>query len=83
MKNSAEFNIDLNAKDNDGWTAFHWACFNGHTSIIKIMISKSESLKLNLTARANNGKTVFQLAQDYGKSKVVNLIKSKMPIIAF
>ena len=27
MKNSAKLNIDLNAKDDDGWTAFHLACY--------------------------------------------------------
>ena len=64
-------------------TAFHLACFEGYTSIITMMISKSESLKLDLTARDNDGKTGFQLAQDEGKSKVVNLIKSKMPNLAF
>ena len=28
-------NIDLNAKDINGWTPFMKACFNGYTDVIK------------------------------------------------
>ena len=83
MKNSAKFNIELNAKDNDGRTAFHDACYCGETSIVKFMISNSDSFNLDLTARDNDGKTGFQLAQDEEESEVVYLIKNKMPNIAF
>ena len=31
IKNSTECNIDLNAKRNDGMTAFHNACLKGHS----------------------------------------------------
>ena len=83
MKNSARFNIELNAKDNFfGWTAFHYACLYGYTSIVDMMINNSESLKLDLTARTKRGNTGFQLAQDWGHTNVVNLIRSKMPRIA-
>merc|ERR1739848_294173 len=37
MKNSAEFNIDLNNKDDNGETAFHVACYNGHSKIAKMI----------------------------------------------
>ena len=82
MKNSAKFNIELNAKTNAGRTGFHYACMEGRTSIVDMMINNSESLKLDLTARTNNGKTGFQLAQDGEETEVVNLIQSKMPKIA-
>ena len=32
MKNSAKFNIDLKAQNNDGFTAFHLVCICGHSS---------------------------------------------------
>ena len=83
MKNSVKFKIELNAKDNIGFAAFHWACCNGRTSIVEMMINNSESLKLDLTARDNEGKTGFMFAQDFGKTDVVNLIQTKMPQIAF
>ena len=82
MKNSAKFNIELNAKTSSGWTAFHFACMYGITSIVDMMINNSESLKLDLTARDIDGKTGFQWAQFQGHINVVNLIRSKMPRIA-
>ena len=82
MKNSAKLNIDLNAKDITGNTAFHLACMDVRTSIVDMMINNSESLKLDLTARDKWGRTGFQWAQVFGRTKVVNLIRSKMPRIA-
>ena len=77
MKNSAQFNIDLNAKDNYGRTAFHWACYwYRSTNVIDIMINNSESFNLDLTARDNDGKTGFQLAQEKGNTDVVNMIRT-------
>ena len=34
-----EFNIDINAVDNDGNTALHFACENGYKEIVKYLIS--------------------------------------------
>ena len=76
IENSAMLNIDLNAKNNDGLTAFHYACTWGNTSIVEMMINNSESLKLDLDS------TGFQWAQGCGRTDVVNLIRRKMPQIA-
>ena len=35
MKSSAKYNIDLNAKNNDGQTAFHGAHRNRNTNIVE------------------------------------------------
>ena len=82
MKNSDKFNIELNAKDNGEYTAFHLACVNGSLRIVDMMINNSESLKLDLTARNQWGQTGFHCAQLRGHTDVVNLIRSKMPRIA-
>ena len=88
MKNSAEFNIDLNAKDDnnsmtDGWTAFHLACLYGRTKIVDMMMDNSELFKLDLVAKDNTGQTGYMLAKHVRKRYVVNLINRKMPSIAF
>ena len=84
IKNSARLNIDLNAKDNGGRTAFHWACYwYRSTNVIDIMINNSESFNLDLTARDNDGQTGFQMAQERGRTNVVNMIQTKMSQIAF
>ena len=48
VQKSAEFNLDLNSKDDDGTTAFHWACINGHSmgnfTIAKMIVQKSAEL---------------------------------------
>ena len=83
MKNSVEFNINLNAKDFLGRTAFHWLC--SRTSIpsrlVQMMIDNSEAIKLDLSSRDNSGVTGYFLAKN--NSKVEELIKTKMPSIAF
>ena len=83
MENSVEFNIELNAKDNFGETAFHYACEFGRKSIVELMIINSDSLNLDLTATDNQGRTGFKLAQVRENHEVVSLILSKMPNIAF
>ena len=82
MKNSAEFNIMLNGKNKIGMSAFHWVCGNDHTSIIEMMISKAESLKLDLAARNNRRRTGYEVAKYNGESEAVNLIKSKLCSLA-
>ena len=73
LQKSKEFKIKLNAKDKNGQTAFHLACKRGYTSIVKIMIENSDSIRLGL--RDNDGKTGFQLAQGDQKTDIINLIK--------
>ena len=37
MKNSIDLNIDLEAKDNDGYTALNYACYNNHPKIVEMI----------------------------------------------
>ena len=37
MKNSIDLNIDLEAKDNDGYTALSYACYNNHPKIVDMI----------------------------------------------
>ena len=38
IKKSADLNIELNAKDKYGMTAFHFACKNGHLKVRSRMV---------------------------------------------
>ena len=51
IQKSAEFNIDLNAKDEDGMTAFHLACTRGRKNIVEMIIDNAESFKIDLTKK--------------------------------
>ena len=58
---SLEFKIDLNAKNEDGATAFHLACMYGGSKIAERLIQKSIDFNINLNAKDNGGLTPFHL----------------------
>ena len=60
---STKYGIDLNARDNDGITALHWACQEPDTQeTVKIMIELSTKYGIDLNVRDNNGKTPLHYA---------------------
>ena len=54
--------IDLNAKTKNGYTGFHWACIQGHSDIINVLIDDADALDIDLNATNNSGKTAFHMA---------------------
>ena len=63
---------ELNIKDEDGWTAFFWACNKGHKDVVKLLLDSSERIELN--ARTNNGNTAFMTSCKNGHKNVVQLL---------
>ena len=59
IQKSAKFNIDLNAKDIQGKTGFHWVCIKNETEIAEMLIQKSAELKIDLNAKDQYGITAF------------------------
>ena len=41
-------NIDLNARSNNGKTAFIWASFNGHEDVVKLLLEYSKVFDINI-----------------------------------
>ena len=80
--------IELNAKDNRGWTAlifamnacqrcsggtaFVFACGEGQTDVVKLLLHHSE--KIDFNARDNDGQTVLMLACQRARKIIVKLI---------
>ena len=62
---------DVNAKNNDGWTALIWASRNGYTEIAKLLIDKGA----DVNAKNNYVWTALMLASRNGYKKVVELLK--------
>ena len=54
IQKTVEFSIDLNAEDNDGYTAFHNACKNGHFEVVEILMQKSIELEIELNSYTDN-----------------------------
>ena len=40
--------IELNARDNSGWTAFLKACYFGHKDVVKLLLKYSEFVDINI-----------------------------------
>ena len=65
--------IELNTSDIFGWTAFIYACTNGHTDVVKLLLDTSE-MNIDLNARSNEGSTAIMLACRHGHKDVVQLL---------
>ena len=60
IQNSDEFLIDLNARDNNGATAFEKACQQGKKNIVEMMIDKNKGV---LVDRRNAGSFNIDLSE--------------------
>jgi cytohesin len=62
-----EKGADVNAKKNDGWTPLHDASWEGHDSVVSILLEKGA----DPTITDENGKTPLQIAQEKNKQNCV------------
>ena len=62
--------IDIDKTVNYGNTALHFAAYNGHLEVAKLLLAKGGSLDL----LNNEGKTPLHYAAKYGKSQVAELL---------
>ena len=60
----------LNIKDKNGWTAFMWACRNGHKDVVKLLLDNSERIELNATTTV--GSNAFMLSCYKGHKDVIH-----------
>ncbi|TVY14064.1 Ankyrin-2 [Lachnellula arida] len=65
--------IDVNARDQDGWTPLHWACRNRYVETIKDLIGRDAVL----SARTNNGWTPWHVALYHDNGEFEDLLKTK------
>jgi uncharacterized protein len=55
-----ENGADLEAQENDGWRALHWAAIHGNLPFIQELISRYH---VDINARMNDGRTALRLAR--------------------
>ena len=75
--NEKDLDIELNCHENDeyGWTAFSVACSNGHTDIVKLLLTHPGSKVINWNAtRDTRGGTAFHVACFFGFKDIVQLL---------
>ena len=60
IKHCDEKKIVYNKVDNEGWTAFHHACYNGgFKNVVKMLVNHNEKLGIDLDHVENDGKTGY------------------------
>ena len=53
-----ECKINLNAKNGDGKTGFHYAFESGRIELVKVLIKNSVEFNIDLNVKDRDGKTV-------------------------
>ena len=81
IRNSAALCIDLNTKDDHGYTAFHLACDRGHANVAKMIMANSAALKIDLNTKSEFGDTPYHSACYKGHTKVVQLMLDQSKIL--
>ena len=73
-------NMDFNAKDTFGMTAFHYACAHGLIQEIKLFLVYAKELGINLFATNKNGETPLDLAKK-NNHHVENMETDILPLL--
>jgi len=78
--NSGE--IGLEYIDKNGWTALHWACYNGNKKIVKLLIENNVKIDRKTYngihgSEELKGKTAMEIAMSMGHKDIANAIKIK------
>ena len=75
LKNSDTLNVDLNAKDHEGGTAFHYACSNGQLKLAKLLMKNSIEFNIELEHIDNDGRLVSNSDSDLMNNEMFILLR--------
>ena len=65
---------NMNNEDDNGFTAWHWACINGRTETAQLIIEYSKDFGIDLNAKDKHGFTAFHKACYNGRIETAQLI---------
>ena len=72
-----KYGADLNAQDNDGYTALMYSVINGITSSVDYLISKGA----NTSVKNNEGLTAMELAEIKGLKRTKRVVREIRDIV--
>ena len=64
--------IDIDCSDDNGYTAMHWACWNGQVEVLRVLLAAQSQGSIN--KRDNLGRTPLMSALEYGEVECVRLM---------
>ncbi|MBI4654475.1 MAG: ankyrin repeat domain-containing protein [Nitrospirae bacterium] len=73
VRTSIDKGADINAKDNDGFTALMFASYSGHTDIVEVLLAKGA----DVNAESNDGLTALMSASSKGHTDIVEVLLAK------
>lgn len=65
--------VDINMRDEDGYTALMWAARRGHLSAVRLLNKKGADLQLRTPA----GSSAYKLATNFGRYDVADYLKQE------
>ena len=65
--------INIDKKDNKGWTALMYASFNGQSDIVSMLIEKGA----DVNTRDNKGFSAFHIAHYNQHAEIVSMLQKK------
>ena len=72
-------NIDLNAKNGYGQTAFMFACRKGHKDVVRLLLDHSDKY-IDLNANDKDGMNAFEVARNNGHTDLIYITDKKVLI---
>ena len=68
---------DFHEMDYDGWNGFHYACNNGYTKVVQLLLQHGKSIGFEFNAKTDVGNTAYILACKKNHQAIVDLFQSE------
>ena len=72
VKESIANGADVNAKDNDGETALHYAARREYIDVVKVLVEN----RINVDVKNKNNETAAEIALRWGYHQIAELIEN-------
>ena len=69
LLDQSDRNINLNVKDNKGWTAFQMACVGGKKDVVKLLLKHSKVVDINIPESVALSKDIKDLIEKHCQRK--------------
>jgi ankyrin repeat domain-containing protein 50 len=70
VKGQLDQKAEVDAKDEDGWTALHWAAIRGHEAVVQLLLEN----KADLEGADKTGMTAVMLAAHHGQLATITVL---------